>query len=182
MLARAFASDPFMIYLMPDEARRRRLLPRMLGAIQRYCLQHGRVNVTDAYDAVAAWLPPGRTDVTPLRMLGAGFATALPPLGLGGLTRMQRLTSAMDADHHRLMPEHHWYLWLLGTDPDRVRRGHAARVLAPVLTQADTAQTPAYLDTHLETNLAFYARQGFLPVTDRVVDGLHYWGLRRDPR
>ena len=60
-------------------------------------------------------------------MARTGMITASASLGSAGLRRMLTLTSAMERDHHRAMPEPHWYLWLLGTEPDRVGRGVGAR-------------------------------------------------------
>lgn len=182
VLARAFQDDPMMTFLTPDPGRRSRLLPGMFGAIQRDCLHHGRVTTTSDLAGVACWLRPGRTDPGPARMLRSGLMVTSLPLGAGGLRRLFGLTGRMTAGHHRVMAGPHWYLWLLGTEPDRVGRGIAGAVLAPTLAEADAAGLPCYLDTHLERNLGFYARHGFTPVLAEEYAGLRYWGLRRDPR
>lgn len=171
-----------MVHLMPDASHRRRTLPHFLGSVQRYCLRYGSVHTTPDLAGVACWLPPGRTNVALPRVLRSGMATAALRLRLTGLGRMRALTSAMERDHHAAMTEPHWYLWLLGSEPTRARKGVGSRLLAPVLAEADATATPAYLDTHSAVNLGFYARHGFEPAVERVVDGLRYWGLRRDPR
>ena len=181
VLAAAFQADPMMVHLMPDPDRRRATLPRFLGSVLRYCARYGEVWTTTGTTGVACWLPPGRTDVPPLRMLRTGVATSVLRLGPAGLGRFGRLVSAMERDHHAQMPSSHWYLWLLATDPAHVRTGVGGAVLAPVLRRADAIGVPAYLDTHREANLQFYARHGFEPVAGEVVDGLRYWGLRREP-
>ncbi len=182
VLARAFQDDPMMTFLLPDAARRARLLPRLLGGIQAYTLAHGRATTTPDLGGVACWLPPGGTDVTPARMLRAGMVGGLLRLGPGGVRRAAGLIAAMDREHHRVMTEPHWFLWLLGTEPSRAGRGIGGAVLAPTLDAADAAGHPCFLDTHKERNLAFYARYGFAPVVDQVHAGLRFWGLRRDPR
>ena len=181
VLARAFQADPMMVYLMPDPARRQHVLPRFMGGVQRYCLTYGTVMVARDLSGVACWLPPGGTDVTLARMARTGVVSAAASLGIGGLRRMLPLTSAMDRDHHRVMTGPHWYLWLLGTDPGQVGRGVGSALLRPVLARADDQQVPCYLDTHSERNLSFYARHGFEPLVEGVVDGVRYWGLRRSP-
>lgn len=182
VLARAFQSDPMMVHLEPDDDRRRRLLPRFLGSCQSYCLRWGEVTTTHDWAGVAAWLPPGSTDTTPGRMLRSGMVLAMLRLQPVGLRRLLRLVQAMEANHHRLMPELHWYLWLLGTDPARFRTGVGSALLAPHLARADAEGRGCYLDTHAEANLAFYARHGFETAAEQVVDGLRYWGLRRPAR
>ena len=181
VLARAFHFDPMMVHLLPDPERRARLLPRFLGSVQRYCLRYGTVMVGENLSGVACWLPPGGTDVSLGRMAPTGMLSAAAPLGVGGLRRLLTLTSAMERDHHRGMPEPHWYLWLLGTEPSQVRRGIGGALLRPVLARADAEQVPCYLETHSEPNLRFYAGHGFAPHVEGVAGGVRYWGLRRLP-
>lgn len=54
--------------------------------------------------------------------------------------------------------------------------------MQPLLLQAGQEQTPCYLETFAERNLAFYVQQGF-EVTDksRVKDGPVFWGMVRHP-
>ena len=182
VLARAFQSDPMMTYVTPDADRRRRVLPRLLGSIQAYCLRYGTVLVGSDLGGVACWLPPGGADVTVTRMARTGMVPASASLGIGGLRRLLTLTSAMERDHHRVMPEPHWYLWLLGTEPDQLRRGIGSALLTPVLARADDQRLPCYLDTHNAANVRFYARHGFAPAVENVVNGVRYWGLSRVPR
>lgn len=182
VLARAFQDDPMMTFLQPDAARRARVLPGMLGGIQAYTLAHGRVTTMPDLAGVACWLPPGGTDVTPGRVFRAGMVTGLLRLGPAGVRRAAGLIPAMDREHHRVMTEPHWFLWLLGTEPARAGQGIGSALLAPTLAEADRAGRPCFLDTHKERNLAFYARHGFEPVVDQVHAGLRFWGLRRDPR
>lgn len=179
VLARAFQDDPMMSYLIPNPERRRQVLPRFLGSVQTYCLRYGEATVTADLGGVACWLPPGGTDVKPLRMLRSGVATVVPRLGPGGLTRFAKLIPVMEKAHHAVMPAPHWYLSLLATEPDRRSQGVGGALLAPALERADSAGLPVYLETHQEANISFYGRYGFQPVVNEVANGLRFWGLRR---
>ena len=181
LLARAFHDDPMMTYLLPDAARRLQLLPSLFAGIQRYCVRYGDVFTTRDLTGVACWLPPGGTDVTAPRLVRTRLMYDVLRLRPDGLNRFRKLVTAMEESHHEAMPMPHWYLWLLGTDPSHARRGVGSALLEPILRRADETGVPAYLDTHKESNLAFYARHGFTPVADDVVDGVRYWGLRRSP-
>jgi GNAT superfamily N-acetyltransferase len=182
VLARAFQRDPMMTHFVPDPERRTRWLPHFLGTVTRYCLANGTVTTTPDVAGAACWLPPGATDVSTARLVRHGMARAVPGLGLRGLRRMGPVLQALERGHRDSAPEPHWWLWLLGTEPARTGQGVASRVLAPVLAQADANGTPAFLDTQLEANLGFYARHRFEPVVSGEVDGLRWWGLRREPR
>ncbi|CAN5771567.1 hypothetical protein BH23DEI1_BH23DEI1_16640 [soil metagenome] len=73
-LARAFQHDPMMRFLLADDMKRARTLPWFLGTVVRYCRAFGEVHVSAERDAVACWLTPGNTTVTPGRILRSGGA------------------------------------------------------------------------------------------------------------
>ena len=131
---------------------------------------------------MSCWLPPGRTNPGLLDALRGGLFDAGLRLGPAGLRRLMRLTPTMDRAHHAVQPGPHWYLFLLAVDPARQGQGLPAEVLAPVLSRADAEGLPVYLDTHNPANPAYYARHGFAEAVHDVVDGLRFWGLRREPR
>lgn len=58
-LGRAFARDPLMTYVFPDETTRRRVLPRLFAPMLRCCARYGGVELEadgDGVGGVAAWL------------------------------------------------------------------------------------------------------------------------------
>jgi GNAT superfamily N-acetyltransferase len=57
--------------------------------------------------------------------------------------------------------QEHFYLSVLGTDPDRRREGIGSALLQPVLERCDAERVPVYLETATEENVQFYARHGF---------------------
>ena len=170
-----------LVHVIPDADDRRRQLPRFLGAVQRYCLRYGEVTTTEDLAGVACWLRPGATDLTYPKMIRTRLLPAVIMLGPSAVGRLSSLMAAMEVKHHEAVPNDHWYLWLLATDPTRVRQGIGGALMAPVLARADAAGHAIYLETHLEANLRFYRRCGFKEVVDVVIDGLQVWGLRRLP-
>src|SRR5437868_742361 len=64
VMARAFFRDPLYQYLIPDEARRKRLLPSFQDITIRYALRYGEVYTTPSLDGLACWLSPGHTTPT----------------------------------------------------------------------------------------------------------------------
>jgi len=181
VLARGFQNDPMLVHVVPDADDRLHQLPRFLGAVQRYCLRYGEVVTTSDLGGVACWLKPGATTLTYPQMLRTRLLPAVLMLGPAAVGRLSRLMGAMEALHHQVVPSDHWYLWLLATEPARVRQGIGGALMRPVLARADAAGHPVYLETHREANVRFYSRHGFEMVGDDVVDGLRVWGLRRLP-
>ena len=71
--------------------------------------------------------------------------------------------------HH--LREPHWYLAVLGTDPEAQRMGLASAVLAPVLERCDREGMPAYLESSKAANIPFYNKHGFEVVDELCVPG-----------
>lgn len=182
LLGRAFGSDPMMRYVLPDEARRARLLPHLLGGLLRHSLAHGRADAAPDLAGVACWLSPGNTAPTVPQMLRSGLLAGTLRLGPAGVRRLFRLVGPMEDTHKRLMPGPHWYLQLLAVEPDRAGRGTGGALLVAGLARADADRLPCYLETHNERNLRFYGRHGFEVVDETDVPGaIRYWGMRWEP-
>lgn len=181
VLAGAFRDDPLMRHLLPDDGKRARVLPWFLGSVGRYAHAYGLAEGTADLGGIACWLPPGRTKMTPFRMLRSGMMGAPLRLGPGGFRRLLRFQAHLDRVHARIAPDPHWYLCLLGVAPDRQGAGIGATLLTTGLTRADAQGLPCYLETQNERNLGFYRRHGFAVVDEGGVDGLRSWALRREP-
>ena len=77
----------------------------------------------------------------------------------------------------------HYYLSVLGTDPDQQGGGVGSALLGPVLDRCDADGIAAYLESSKESNVDFYIRHGF-SVTDRIDlpdDGPALWFMWREP-
>ncbi len=132
------------------------LAPAFFGAeTRRHIGQGGAVATIDGH-AGALWSPPDRwkpgiSDA----LIQAPGAVRLFTWRLPGAIKV---LSAVERVHPT---EPHWYLALLGTDPDFQGRGYGSAVLAPILERCDTEGTPAYLESSKEANVPFYERHGF---------------------
>lgn len=63
--------------------------------------------------------------------------------------------------HERLVQAPHWYLLILGVEPERQGQGIGSALIAPNLARADAEGLPCYLETAKEPNVMFYRRHGF---------------------
>ena len=179
VLARAFASDPVYRFIHPDDREWTRVGPRFFRILLRYFRVHATVLTPDASGAVAIWTPPEPRPASSLARLR--FTLRIGALLGRRIPRGARVGAALESLH---LEEPHWYLAILGTDPDAQRRGLASSLLTPILSRCDAAGLPAHLETATETNLAFYAARGFEVVGETRVagGGPRLWGLRRAPR
>jgi ribosomal protein S18 acetylase RimI-like enzyme len=179
-LGRAVAEDPLAAWSCPYAALRPAMLESIHSARLRQYLAYQQVWTTPECSSVALWGPP-RQRLTSLRhnaylarrMLHPLLLTRLPMLAVGLATIQRR---------HPHQPDH-WYLSLLGTDPEAQGRGLGSAVLQPVLERCDADGVGAYLESSDERNLHFYARHGFRVTEEfNVPRGPRIWTLWRDPR
>jgi GNAT superfamily N-acetyltransferase len=177
--ARAFANDPFIRHLMPDDERYLHDATRFFGLLFDTRLAGGELWCTDDCTAVAQWNGPDGN-----RMGGdwvdAQWEAIEPELHPATIPGVDRLDHALDPTWPE---EPHWYLGVFATHPDRQGRGLGSAVLAPGLAAADAAGLGAYLVTATEANVAFYAGHGFgIHVEVDLLDGPHIWMLGRPAR
>lgn len=173
-LARAFAPFDFVRAALPGDRYAERLhdLYELFGEL---ALCHGELWTVDDRAAAAMWQPPG-CDPEPDADTAARLAALL---GAG----VERYAAAEELGERHRPAGPHWYLDVLGTAPDRRRRGLASAVLAPVLARCDAGGLPAVTDTSAAENLAFYIRHGFTVTSeyDEPDGGPHVWVLGRPP-
>lgn len=160
VLAEAFADDPLMTAIWPDQRQRRNALPRYFAASLRHfhiprggvCLATG---IDGAIAAVAVWDPPGQWEnnlTTTIRALPE-LLPALRTRAAAAITIRRTLDQ-----RHPPKPEH-WYLVNIGTTQKARGQGYAARLITERLTAENP--TRAYLVCTCEENLPYYARFGF---------------------
>jgi GNAT superfamily N-acetyltransferase len=182
--ARAFVEDPMFTYIFPNTALRPKLLRRFMAVALRYGVLFGEVATTTDNVGSALWLLPSQTNITPARMLRSGMAALPLTIGLPAFRRFLAFASYDDQVHSWIMHEPHWYLLNLAVEPSLQRHGIGSALIAPVLTRADRAGQPCYLETNNPGNLPFYARHRFeVAHVGRVPnDGPPFWGLLRKPQ
>ena len=185
-LARAFYDDPLFGYFVPDPVSQCKGLLTFMGASVADAKQFGEIWIARTGGKIACgavWLPPGAYPRGVRRDLMTYLRT-LPTLVHCGrrLGRAVALLTAVDKVHHEIH-EPHYYLAILGTDPEFQRAGAAGAALAPVLERCDTEGLPAYLETQKEANIAYYARHRFELVQKIEIAGCPpIWTLFRQPR
>jgi GNAT superfamily N-acetyltransferase len=180
MLVRAFMDDPVAVWACRSERRRPKMLEGMYRARLRQMLVHQEVWTDQGLTSAALWVPPGRWKTT-LRQDAALIRSFLDPRLMVRLPLLAIGLSGVQRKHPRTPP--HWYLSLLGTDPDAQGQGLGSAVLKPVLEQCDSDGVGAYLESSKQRNLDFYARYGFRIAGElRLPNGPTMWPMWRDPR
>lgn len=178
MLARAFHDDPIVNWVFQDEQVRAKYTRRFFAGRARVLIGQREIYTADGTAAAAMWARPDEWRDPPLRALKE-LAVLVPGVGRRVGSVMRGLIQ-VEARHPK---PPHWYLAVLGTEPDRQGEGFATVLLHKVLDDCDRDEVPAYLETGTERNVAFYVRHGF-----KVTEELHLpkgppmWLMWRDPR
>ncbi len=178
-LARAFHDDPVKLHLTGGATLSERRVAPFFRAFQQMQLAHGHVYTTPDCGAGAIWAPPGHWKV-PFTSILRHSPTFLRLYGRRFLPNLQVL-----ADMEKLHPtDPHYYLEIIGTDPQHQGKGYGTALMVPMVERADTEGVGMYLESSKESNVAFYGRFGFVvrETLDHRQNGPRMWLMWRDPR
>ena len=76
----------------------------------------------------------------------------------------------------------HWYLDLIGVEPELQAQGRGAGLLGEWLARVDADSAASYLETDRAENRAFYERHGFDAVAEERILGVPVWRMWREAR
>ena len=178
VLARSFADDPVMQWLIPDEGSRDRRQQVFYRAELDHAHADGLVLTDDDLAGAALWLAPKRWRIGTWDMVRhtpaivRSFGRRIPAA--------MKLQQRMDEVHPR---EEHWYLAILGTDPVHQGNGVGRALITAVTDRCDTNGTGAYLESSKAANVPYYERFGFVVTGEiQVGDSPVLYPMWRDPR
>jgi GNAT superfamily N-acetyltransferase len=178
MLVRAFIDDPVAVWICKSQSLRSKMLEGMYRARLRQALGRRTIWTNEARSSAALWMAPepSKSFLQDAALISSFLDPRLMmrmPLIALGLSGVRREHSRQPA---------HWYLSLLGTDPDAQGHGFGSAVLQPVLERCDRDSVGAYLESSKPRNLDFYARYGFRVTGElQLPFGPTMWPMWREP-
>jgi len=183
VLARAFFEDPIFMWLSPNASRRRAALPGFFAALARHHFLTGPgaevATTNSSIGAVALWDPPGVAEQSARAQVAVLPSAVRAFRGRLGVARA--LTEEMKAVHPE---EPHWYLAMIGSDPQFRGGGFGHALMRSRLDRCDAEYAPAYLESSNPDNIGYYQRFGF-EVTGEIAmpgGGPSLWPMWRQPR
>lgn len=183
LLARAFASDPLMRYLLGEQGR----YGERLRAVFRYQCELqllmswpllGLIPRTRLAGVVGVALPEQPDELTGLARLEAELAAAL------GKPAQQRLDRYAERTSAHFPAEPLLYVRMIGVRPESQGRGYARLLLDEVQRRsaAHPRSTGVALDTENAENVEIYKRLGYQVVGQVQIDRIHVWCMFRPDR
>lgn len=180
-LARAFRDNPLnrAVIRGGPEARRRANVHTM-RALLATARRHGVVLVARRGDAPGGALIAAPPCAFPFPSPGLWTRLrVLLGLGLGVAARWASIFEHLEVRHP---VEPHWYLGVLGVDPELQHTGLGRALLDHWLEQVDADGEIAYLETDRPENVAFYERAGFAVAAETLPLDVPVWLMQRPAR
>jgi GNAT superfamily N-acetyltransferase len=185
VLVHAFMPDPIFSHLFPRVSDRAGVFAAFFGALVAinrplghvYIARHGRALV-----ATAVWRPLDAPEPSePEQVLEREAVRRVEAIDFDTAQVLVQGFESLEAGHPR---DPHWYLCFVGVDPALQGQGIGARLLAPVLRDADTSGTLCYLETPFPRTHPFYQGLGFeiTSVGHPFVGAPPLWTMLRRPR
>lgn len=157
VFASAFDDDPPIRWVLTDDGRRRSLLERSFGLyLRRLWFRQDECYTTASVAGAIVCELPGQWKVgvyDQLRLL-----PSMVRINGRLLPRILRALAVLESNHPA---EPHYYLPLVGVEPEWQGRGLGTALLRPILDRCDDENMPAYLEATTPRNRALYERHGF---------------------
>lgn len=149
----AFTTDPMLRWALPDAAAYLAVMADFADAFGGGGFDCEGVLLADDGAGAAMWLAPGlEPDQARMgELMGPHLSDAVAEA-------MGPVFEQMAAYHPH---EPHWYLPLIGVDPDRQGRGYGAALMRFATERCDREGVPAYLESSNPRNISLYLRHGF---------------------
>ncbi len=149
----AFITDPVARFAWPKPHDHLRHFPAVIRAFAGGSFEHGTAYVTHDFCGAALWLPPGvHFDGDAVERL---FRETVEPEHLDDMLGMFEEMDELHPD------EPHWYLPLIGVEPNAQGRGLGGALMRHAVARCDREKMIAYLESSNPRNITLYERHGF---------------------
>ncbi|GAA0506034.1 putative acetyltransferase [Paractinoplanes deccanensis] len=168
-LIAAFAGDPVLRHLFPDERTYPEFSAAFFGHLFDKRVGKETIWTIERGASTAIWEPPSPQP--------AAGDTLADQLSAGALARVRAYDDAV----HALLPDGpFWYLGVLGTHPRSAGRRWGRAVMDVGLRRAAADGLPAVLETSTPVNVELYRRAGWKVVRE-VTDPVPIWVMQQWP-
>ncbi|UCE09456.1 MAG: GNAT family N-acetyltransferase [Candidatus Thorarchaeota archaeon] len=184
VLIDAFWDDPLNLYFIPEGEDRYRRLSEYFQFRLRFAIIYGEVYSTSPeLEGIAAWFPPGRSDMTNSRVMRAGGLRLMRHLGRETITKMSSIGSLTANVRKQHLPEPHWHLFPIAVHPMHQGKGYASTLMRPMLDRIQGEGLPCFLETLNEKLVSLYEHFGFEVIFKETIPEveLSNWGMVRLP-
>ena len=181
VLSRAFYDDPYYLWIMPNDKRRMAQLHWWMRILLRYTLLYGSIHHTEDHKGIAMWVGPDEPVLNDVKILSMGLVMYPFKIGIRNFLRVLDISGQWSKEHKRLR-KRHYYLMVIGVEPEFQGKGIGSRLMQVGLDRADDEELECYLETVTEEDVEFYKKHDFDIILNSgfgVND--QYWLMTRAP-
>lgn len=179
--------DPFYITLEqksgPDPDTAREAMIRYMDYAIKEARDHGQLVLTpDRSSGAAIWsIPLVPERAAELSRKKKEFIAG--HMGEESLATYTQIVDFMGEQTKGLVPDHAWYLSILGVTPKAQAKGLGKALVTPVLGNTDALGVPVYIESFTPANFGFYELLGFRTIKTvfEPVTQTQYAVMLRDP-
>jgi ribosomal protein S18 acetylase RimI-like enzyme len=181
VLSRAFYDDPYYLWIMPNDKRRMAQLHWWMRILLRYTLLYGSIHHTEDHKGIAMWVGPDEPVLNDVKILSMGLVMYPFKIGIRNFLRVLDISGQWSKEHKKLS-KRHYYLMVIGVEPEFQGKGIGSRLMQVGLDRADDEELECYLETVTEEDVEFYKKHDFDIILNSgfgVND--QYWLMTRAP-
>ena len=149
----AFLTDPLARFAWPSPHDHLRAMPLAAREFAGGSFEHGTAYVSADFCGTALWLPPG-VHPNGEALEGVFRDTANPE-------HLDNLLAPFEKMEQWHPEEPHWYLPIVGVEPNAQGKGLGAALMRHAVARCDQEKTLAYLESSNPRNISLYLRHGF---------------------
>ncbi len=181
VLSRAFYNDPYYLWIMPNDKRRMAQLHWWMKILLRYTLLYGSIHHTEDHKGIAMWVGPDEPVIDDVKILSMGVVMYPLKIGIRNFLRVLDISGQWKREHKK-RSERHYYLMVIGVEPEFQGTGIGSRLMQVGLNRADDENLECYLETVTEEDVEFYKKHNFDVVLNRGFGvNNQYWLMTRAP-
>lgn len=149
----AFITDPLARFATPSPHDYLRAAPLVTREFAGASFEQGTAYVSADFCGAALWLPPGvHPNEEGLERVFRQYAKA---------EHLDHLLATFEKMGESHPVEPHWYLPMIGVEPNAQNRGLGQALMRHALARCDQEGVPAYLESSNRRNISLYERHGF---------------------
>jgi ribosomal protein S18 acetylase RimI-like enzyme len=127
------------------------------------------------------WLGPDKPVIDDVKILSMGVAMYPFKIGVRNFLRALGISGQWTREHKKLS-KRHYYLMVIGVEPEFQGQGIGSRLLQVGLNRADDERRECYLETVTAVDVEFYKKHGFDVVLNKGFGAnSQYWLMTRAP-
>lgn len=179
VLTRAFLDDPYYGYIMPNRNKSRKQLHWWMKLLLNYTLKYGDIYYTDDHKAIAMWLGPEKPVVSDIKILSMGLILYPFKVGLRNFMRLMDIDGQWKKEHKKL-DKRHYYLMVIGVEPEFQQKGIGSRLMQVGLKKADDEKLECFLETVTPEDVRFYEKHNFKVIHNKAFsEKQQFWIMKR---